>query len=40
VADPPARTHPAILAVSWLFVSLPLGWGIYETLKKALALFG
>ena len=29
----------ANLAIRWLVVTLPLAWGIIETLKKSLALF-
>ncbi|HTB60727.1 MAG TPA: oxalate:formate antiporter [Polyangia bacterium] len=28
------------LALAWLVVGLPLAWGVVETLKKAMALFG
>lgn len=24
----------------WLYVTIPLAWGVTQTLKKALALFG
>lgn len=24
----------------WAYVGIPLAWGIFETLKKAMALFG
>jgi hypothetical protein len=27
------------LALAWLGVGLPLAWGVWETLRKALALF-
>ncbi len=27
------------LVLAWLFVSLPLLWGVLQTLKKAAALF-
>jgi hypothetical protein len=27
------------LAISWLAVGLPLAWGVFETLRKTLALF-
>ncbi len=27
------------LILFWLYVSVPLGWGIGSTLKKAMALF-
>ena len=28
-----------LVAAAWTAVCLPLGWGIYQTLKKALILF-
>jgi hypothetical protein len=28
------------LALAWLAVGVPLAWGIVETLKKAMTLFG
>jgi hypothetical protein len=28
------------LALAWLAVGGPLAWGVVETLKKAMALFG
>ncbi|HEX3902916.1 MAG TPA: hypothetical protein VH853_08685 [Polyangia bacterium] len=28
------------LALAWLAVWIPLAWGVVETLKKAMALFG
>ncbi|WP_281413635.1 MFS transporter small subunit [Methylomonas paludis] len=27
------------LALFWLYVSIPLTWGVWSTVKKALALF-
>ena len=27
------------LVAAWLFVGIPLAWGIWETLKKSVALF-
>ena len=36
-----AKGNDAIkLALAWLAVGLPLAWGVVETLKKAMALFG
>lgn len=29
-----------LVIVAWLAVSLPLGWGVLMTLKKAVLLFG
>ncbi len=35
--------HPGrdrlLLVVFWMYVSLPLAWGVYSTFKKATALF-
>lgn len=30
---------PALVAIFWLYVGIPLIWGIWETLLKATALF-
>ena len=38
----PITTAPQpvlLLVIAWAVVGLPLLWGIYETFKKALALF-
>lgn len=38
----PASTEPsstASLAIAWLFVGVPLVWGVAQTFIKALALF-
>jgi MFS family permease len=32
-------TSPARLAIAWIFVGIPLTWGVYQTLLKSLALF-
>jgi len=37
--DPPKSTSPARVLLFWLYVALPLTWGIWSTLKKAMALF-
>ena len=40
--DAPTEEAPssaAAVALRWLIVGLPLAWGIFETLKKSLALF-
>jgi hypothetical protein len=33
------RTSPALIAVAWLVVALPAAWGVYQTARKAAALF-
>jgi len=38
---PPNRSPSSVglLIVAWLFVGLPLAWGVTQTLFKAMALF-
>lgn len=38
-SNPSGRALAALL-LSWLAVGVPLAWGVFATLKKALALFG
>ncbi|MBA2410032.1 MAG: hypothetical protein H0V62_09785 [Gammaproteobacteria bacterium] len=33
------RTSPALIAIAWLAVMLPLAWGFVSTLIEASALF-
>ncbi len=28
-----------LLVIFWTYVSVPLAWGVYSTLRKAMALF-
>ena len=32
-------TSPLTIAVAWLVVALPLGWGVYQSVVKSLPLF-
>ena len=34
-----SKTPLALVVVAWVAVSAPLLWGVYQTLKKAAALF-
>ena len=34
-----ARSSPVLLALFWLFVGIPLAWGMYVTLQQAFILF-
>lgn len=34
------ENHAVLLVLFWAYVLIPLGWGVYQTFKKALALFG
>lgn len=38
-ADKPKATPVARVLLFWLYVTIPLTWGIWSTLKKAMALF-
>ena len=35
----PSTTPPAAVVLAWLLVTIPLLWGVWETIKKASALF-
>jgi hypothetical protein len=35
-----STSSPVILILAWLAVGIPLLWGVAQTFKKALALFG
>jgi hypothetical protein len=35
-----SKTSTLIVVLAWLAVSLPLLWGVAQTFKKALTLFG
>jgi len=37
--DKPKSTSVALVLLFWLYVAAPLTWGIWSTLKKAMALF-
>ncbi|TAM73626.1 MAG: oxalate:formate antiporter [Candidimonas sp.] len=34
-----STTSPVALAIFWLYVGIPLVWGVWQTLIKATALF-
>lgn len=34
-----AESHAVLLVLFWAYVLIPLGWGVFQTFKKALALF-
>jgi hypothetical protein len=33
------ENHGVLLVLFWAYVLIPLGWGVFQTFKKALALF-
>ncbi|MGJ0514408.1 MAG: MFS transporter small subunit [Methylomicrobium sp.] len=37
--DQPKSAPLALVILFWLYVATPLTWGIWSTLKKAMALF-
>jgi hypothetical protein len=36
---PPSGSSWVRVAVAWMLVGIPLLWGVFNTVKKALALF-
>lgn len=36
----PKNTSTWLLILFWLYVAIPLFWGVASTIKKAMALFG
>jgi hypothetical protein len=32
-------TSPLVIALAWLVVSIPLGWGVYQSVMNSLPLF-
>jgi hypothetical protein len=39
VHDPEKKTSPLALALAWIVVTIPLGWGVYQSVVKSLPLF-
>jgi len=37
--DAGPRSSPALVAVAWLVVAIPLGWGVAQTVTKSMDLF-
>ena len=35
----PSASSWATVAIAWILVGIPLGWGIYQTLRTAVKLF-
>lgn len=33
------RSSPAMIAIAWLIVGVPLGWGVYKSALNAVKLF-
>jgi hypothetical protein len=33
------ENHAVLLILFWAYVLIPLGWGVFQTFKKAMALF-
>jgi hypothetical protein len=39
VQQPTASSSPIVIAVAWIIVAIPAGWGVGQTFMKSLALF-
>ncbi len=38
-ATPPAGSQVILLLLAWALVGIPLGWGLWQTIMKAMKLF-
>jgi hypothetical protein len=34
------KTSTLFVALAWIVVTIPMGWGVYQSLVKSLPLFG
>ena len=34
------RMNSIKLTIAWIWIALPLGWGVYQSVQKSLPLFG
>jgi hypothetical protein len=39
MSETPSKTSPLLVAIAWVIVSLPLGWGLYQSIIKSKPLF-
>jgi hypothetical protein len=39
MSSPEKRTSPLSIALAWTFVTVPLAWGVYQSVVKSLPLF-
>ncbi len=37
--DRPQKSPPWLIALAWILVSLPLSWGLYQSILKSKPLF-
>jgi hypothetical protein len=37
--QPRRPTSPLAIALAWIVVAIPLGWGVYQSIEKSLPLF-
>lgn len=38
-SDEGGRSNPLLIALAWIVVAIPLAWGIYKTIEKAVVMF-
>jgi len=36
---PVKKTNPLVVVLFWIYVTIPLAWGVYDTILKAAKLF-
>ncbi|WP_406697433.1 hypothetical protein V5E97_01115 [Singulisphaera sp. Ch08] len=39
MAESPRKMTSLKVAAAWIFVAIPLGWGVYQSVVKSLPLF-
>jgi hypothetical protein len=37
--SPTNKTSPLVVVLAWLVVTIPLGWGVYQSVVNSLPLF-
>ena len=37
--NPAGKTSPLSIALAWALVTVPLGWGVYQSVVKSLPIF-
>jgi hypothetical protein len=34
-----SKSSPALILLAWIFVGIPLSWGVYNTVRNSMKLF-
>ncbi len=38
--SPAKKTSPLVVVLAWFIVTMPLGWGVYQSVVNSFPLFG